>query len=362
MKILIAGFSKIKYMPYINFYLDNLDKNNNDIHILYWNRDMKSEDLSSYKNYNLHEFRYYQEDDISKILKVKSFIKYKQTLKKIINYEKIDFIIILHSLPGVLINNFLKKKYKNKYIFDYRDLTYEKNYFYKNIIWKLVKNSKYTFVSSDGFRKYLPKEYTYKTFTSHNLLIDSLNHRDDKQLYNIESKKIRISFWGFIRHVEINKQIIEKISNDLRFELHYYGREQKEALSLKEFAKQLKSTNVFFHGEYTPKQRYEFIKSTDIIHNIYFDQNMMLAMSNKYYDGIIFKIPQLCLKGSFMAEKVESSNVGLVVDINDKDFTNRIFSFYKNINYEKFYECCDNELSIVKKEYDKGIIILQKLK
>ena len=85
MKILIAGFSKIKYMPYINFYLDNLDKNNNDIHILYWNRDMKSEDLSSYKNYNLHEFRYYQEDDIYKILKVKSFIKYKKNLKKIIN-------------------------------------------------------------------------------------------------------------------------------------------------------------------------------------------------------------------------------------------------------------------------------------
>lgn len=361
MRILIIGFTKIKYMPYINFYLDNLDKSKNDIDILYWNRDLKSEDLSSYKNYNLYEFKHHQEDDVSKVLKVKSFFSYKNFAKKVIKNKKYDLLIVLHTLPAVLIYNILKKEYKNKYILDYRDSTYEKNKFFKKIIGNIVKNSKYTFVSSDGFRKYLPKEYTHKTFTSHNLLIDSLSHRDDKQIYNIESEKIRISFWGFIRHVEINKQIIEKISNDLRFELHYYGREQKEALSLKEFAKKLKSTNVFFHGEYTPEQRYEFIKSTDIIHNIYFDQNMMLAMSNKYYDGIIFKIPQLCLKGSFMAEKVESSKIGLVVDINDKDFTNKIFSFYKNIEYMKFYEHCDNELYKIMEEYNNGIKKIKKL-
>ena len=60
---------------------------------------------------------------------------------------------------------------------------------------------------------------------------------------------------------------------------------------------------MFFHGEYKPEDRYTFVRSTDLIHNIYKDRNMMLAMGNKYYDGLIFYIPQLCMKGSFMGEK-----------------------------------------------------------
>ena len=65
MKILIIGFAKIKYMPYLNLYLDNIDTNKNDVHILYWNRDLQKEDVSHIKNVTLHEFKCYQEDDAS---------------------------------------------------------------------------------------------------------------------------------------------------------------------------------------------------------------------------------------------------------------------------------------------------------
>ena len=44
MKILIVGFAKIKYMPYLNVYLENIDRVKNDVHLVYWNRDMKQED------------------------------------------------------------------------------------------------------------------------------------------------------------------------------------------------------------------------------------------------------------------------------------------------------------------------------
>ena len=45
---------------------------------------------------------------------------------------------------------------------------------------------------------------------------------------------------------------------------------------------------MFFHGDYKPEDRYTFVRNTDLIHNIYKDGNMMLAMGNKYYDGLIF--------------------------------------------------------------------------
>ena len=125
MKILIMGFTKIKYMPYMNFYLDNLNKDENEIHILYWNRDQKEEELSKYEGCILHELNRYQEDDVSKLSKLKSFGLYRKKAKKLIKDEKFDFIFVLHSLTGVVIADVLKKHYKGRYIFDYRDATYE---------------------------------------------------------------------------------------------------------------------------------------------------------------------------------------------------------------------------------------------
>lgn len=353
MKILILGFTKIKYMPYMNFYLNNIDTSQHEVHLLYWNRDLKEEEISL-KNVKFHEFRYYQEDEVSKISKIKSFFKYRNYAINILKKEEFDFIIVLHSLTGVIIFDKLKK-YKNNYIFDYRDSTYEKSLPFKWIIGELVKKSYVTFVSSDGFRKFLPQKYKNKIYTSHNLLLDSLKHRNDKEKYGIKSNKIRIGFWGFIRHEEINIEIIKKISKDNRFELHYYGREQQTALNLKKYVLDNNIKNVFFHGEYKPEERYNFILQTDIIHNVYFDNNTMLAMGNKYYDGIIFKIPQICMKGSFMGEMSERYKIGLMCNPYERNFLNEIFSYYYNLDYEKLSNSCEKELKRIMKEYNLGI-------
>ena len=359
MKILIMGFTKIKYMPYMNFYFDNIDKAEHEVHILYWNRDLQSEDLSKYRGCTFHEFKCYQEDDVSKLSKVTSFTKYRKFAKGVLTSGKYDFIFVLHSLTGVLLADVLKKLYRDKYIFDYRDSTYEGFAPFKKILATIVRNARVTFVSSDAFRRFLPEEYTKKIYTSHNFLLDSLEHRDEKTLYGIPSNKIRIAFWGFIRHEEINKEIMRKIVADSRFELHYYGREQQVALNLKAYAAELNAENVFFHGEYTPEQRYEFVRQTDIIHNIYYDANTMLAMGNKYYDGIIFKLPQLCMTNSFMGEKATEYDIGFECAPADQNFTDKIYDYYTKIDSEKFERNCDIELQRVLREYEAGKEIIQ---
>lgn len=360
-KILIIGFTKIKYMPYMNFYLENINKEQNEIHILYWNRDLQDENISRYKNFRLHEFKCYQEDDVSKILKIGNFIKYRNFARRIILDYKIDFIFVLHSLPAVLLARTLVRFYYNNFIFDYRDSTYEEIGLFKKILNALVKSSKATFVSSNAFRKFLPKSESKKIFTTHNLLIDSLNHRNEKELYGIYSDKIRISFWGFIRHEEINKEIIKKISKDSRFELHYYGREQKTALNLKKYTNEISAENVFFHGEYQPEDRYEFVRVTDFIHNIYCDDNTMLAMGNKYYDGIIFKIPQICMKGSFMGECVNRNKIGIECNPYDADFTSVLYNYYVNLSKKEFYENEEKTLKKIIEEYSNGCEVIHDL-
>lgn len=361
MKILILGFSKIKYMPYMNFYIENINTKENDVHLLYWNRDLKEEDLSACPEITFHEFNCYQEDDVSKLSKISSFIKYRNFASKILKNGNFDFVIVLHSLPAVLVANTLKKGYKNKFIFDYRDSTYEGFAPFKKIVGTIVKNSSATFVSSDGFRRFLPESEKDKIYTSHNLLTDSLSHRDEKRINGIPSDKIRIAFWGFIRHEDINKEIIKKIAVDDRFELHYYGREQQIALNLKEYAKELSAENVFFHGEYKPEERYEFVRNTDIIHNIYFDNNTMLAMGNKYYDSAVFYIPQICMKGSFMGKMSEKAGIGFECDPYDDNFMNKLYAYYNNINFTHFKNNCDDELKRVREEFNKGCFIIKEL-
>lgn len=361
MKILIMGFTKIKYMPYMNFYLDNINTTENEVHLLYWNRDLKPEDVSAFANVTLHEFSCFQADDVSKLSKIGSFLKYRKFALKILSNEEFDFIIVLHSLTGVLIADKLKRKYAGKYIFDYRDSTYEGFAPFKKIVGSLVEHSYATFVSSDAFRRFLPEKQSSKIYTSHNLLSDSLLHRDEKEKYGIPSDKIRIAFWGFIRHEEINREIIKKLANDNRFELHYYGREQQTALNLKEYAAQLDAENIFFHGEYKPNDRYIFVRNTDLIHNIYKDNNTMLAMGNKYYDGIIFYIPQLCMKGSFMGEKCTENGIGLECDPYDSDFADAVFSFYKSLDKNDFCEKCDTELKKILCEYENGYKVVHKI-
>ena len=46
MRILVLGFSKMKYMPYASFYIDRIDCNINEVEVLYWNRDRKEENLN----------------------------------------------------------------------------------------------------------------------------------------------------------------------------------------------------------------------------------------------------------------------------------------------------------------------------
>lgn len=361
MKLLIVGPSKLKYMPYARFYLDNIDCEKNEVHLSFWNRDLKSEDVSSYKSVILHKFEKFSDNNDSVIAKIIGYKCYRRFLKNILRSFQFDFIIVLCSNSGVIIYDELKSHFKNRFILDYRDSTYESRV---RVFGRAVKNlcrmSTATFVSSDAFRRFLPEDCGAKIHVSHNLLEDSLAHREyEKTLSN----RIRLSFWGFIRHYDVNKSLIDRISSDERFELHYYGREQKDALDLKYYSESIGATNIFFHGEYNPEDRYRFVKETDLIHNIYDgkNENMAMAMANKYYDSIIFRIPQVCQTGSFMGEMALSHSVGLVADPASPDFCDVVYTYYTSLNPMSFNDACDAELERILTEYKRGVEIIRNL-
>lgn len=354
MRILLLGFTKMKFMPYASFYLDKIDCKKNSVEIVYWNRDLQDEDLDRYdKSIVFHEFRAQMEDSIDKYRKLKFFYQYRKFVKKLLKRKDFDFIISLHTLPGLLVLDSLCRLYSKRYILDYRDSTFENNALFGRMVRKLALNAHTVFVSSDGFRQFLPTERV-ETITSHNILEDSLSHRDDRKNGLVKSERIRISFWGLLRHYKHNLKIVDGLANDPRFELHYYGRELSMGRMLREYITQKNIHNVFLHGEYRPEDRYEFVKRTDIIHNSYLDNNTLLAMGNKYYDGLIFRIPQLCMPGSYMAMRCVDKGVGFAIDPSDHNFADKIYEAYQKIDWEQFEMNCDRDLQVIIEEYRLG--------
>ena len=222
----------------------------------------------------------------------------------------------------------------------------------------MVKASYATFVSSDAFRDALPK--LDKVYTSHNLLIDSLAHRDAHPARLQSRLPIRVAFWGFIRHEKINEEIISKLGEDTRFELHYYGREQQTAWNLKALVEKKQFSNIHFHGTYLPEERYAFAAQTDLIHNMYEnDVGTQKAMGNKYYDGIIFRIPQVCNIGSYMGTRVAEEGIGIILDPFEQLFSEHLYEYYSSIAWDSFIENCDLALKRVVDEYASGKQIIR---
>lgn len=344
MKILLIGFTKFKFMPYMHFYLDRINLDSHSVHILRWNRD-SSPDINVDKRLSVHTFEEFVIDESSILKKVVPFLKFKRFAQRILDDGNFDRVIILHSLPGVLIHQYLCACYQKKFILDYRDQTYELFPPFSRVLAKLAMSAYATFVSSDAYRPLLPKNS--KIYSSHNLLIDSMAHMNIGK--RGRNTPINITFWGLIRHYEINEQVIMKFGNDSRFILNYYGREQDTAFRLKELSKKGGFANVFFHGEYFPEERYIFAQETMIVHNLYDsnDLNIKKAIGNKYYDSLVFGIPQICTVGSYMAEMVEENGTGLACDPFSEDFTDVVYDYYMSIDFAEFLMRCSKALESI---------------
>lgn len=349
MKVLLLGFGKIAYMPYMNFYLDTLKDENMQFELIYWDRDGKLDAEIPKRISKTHKFEAHLEEQLPFKRKLKYFAKYRKFALKILRQNTYDRIIVLHTTPGLTLLDYLVRKYKGRYLLDFRDVSYEYIPIYRKLVGILSKKSAVTFVSSNAFRKFLPTEE--KVFTIHNYLEDSLNHKMIRKDYPRERKVIRVSYWGLVRQVNINKKIINALGNDSRFELHYYGRMQQDGREMEKYANEKVYKNVFFHGAYMPKNRYDFACNTDIIHNIYdCGHTTGNAMGNKYYDSIIFGIPQICTKGSHMGNVIADKKVGVVISPDDDQIADKLWEYYQQIDWTEFEINCKKALEDVLKE------------
>lgn len=313
MKILIIGSFDLFLHPYVEKYISIFKEKNIDYKFIYWNRkNICNNEL------NFIPFNFKLEYNSNKIKKIIGYIKFYRYTKKIIKKYKFDKIIVLASQTMFLFFNILRKKYKEKYIFDYRDETYEKYKFYNKIIRESIKNSGLTVVSSLGYVEDLFNGYQNKIVLCHNI-----KNNYYPCINPLTSKEIRVNFWGLIREVDYYFRVFDLFGNDFRFVVNLYGDGNLQPILKYIQKKQYK--NIFVHGRFEQKDIPIFASTTDFLLNCYSNKGIQKnSLTIKMYEGIYYGVNLVIQKGSYMEKYLIANNVQfLAIDFDNFNVNNK---------------------------------------
>lgn len=319
--------------PYFEKYKKVLDQTQTDYELILWDRKNEIEQKDG-----VHVFKK-PTSNIKRAQKILNYLRYRKFVKKIVKEKKYDKLIFLTTMSAFTIGSFIKK-YKNKYILDIRDLSGEKSKLFQKKLARIIENSSFTSISSDGFREKLP-EFDY--VRSHNL---SGNIALDRQKNT--SGKINLLYLGRTRGDWFNKRLIEIFGGDDRFTLNLIG----EWIDSKEVAILAKKfENVTVKGKFDSSQKEEFLQKADILINMNIASfNGKRLTANKYYDGLECNLPQIARVDEYTGALVTVKGLGIALDFYDEDFANKVYEYYQNLDFDEFKQKAKIELDRVKEQ------------
>lgn len=333
--------------PYLNIYTQQLDKHNVEYDVLFWNR--SNEALTLPQNYLFCNVA--SKEDQPAVTKLIDFAKFRIWLKKQLKKAKYEKLIVLSTLSGIILYDVLKG-YKQKYLFDIRDYSYEFiNLFYK-IEQTIIENSYATSISSPGFKNFLPgKEY----ITAHNIQRNELQLNCKPFQKKNKGEALNLVWNGTMRYFNHQKSIIKQLANDPRFVLYFHGA-GPELDQYKSFCAEIGANNVFFTGRYNNADKAGLLSNADLINNSYWiekESEIKFAISNRFYDGLIYRIPQLVEENTYKADICSKYGVGIGLHTKTENFADKLYNWYFSINEDLFNDNCSKLLATVRADNEK---------
>lgn len=319
----ILCFVGIRYAQFIYKYTNILDAEQIDYEVVYWNRE--GDEVPEKENWIAYEKRVNTFQPFYK--KISHFIGFTSFMKKTIRKRKYDKLIILTTQTAVPLY-FTLKKYSGRYIYDYRDITYERFSFYKKLVDSIIKHSYFTAISSKGFLQTLSA--SEKFVMSHNT-----RNFDFVNIKKNSSEKVRVVYWGMVRQPNFNYKICDEFAKDNRFELYYHGAGYHEEIKL--YCNNKNYDNIHVTGAYKLDEIPTFVENTDILLNMYEnDRQQKPAMTVKFYDSLKYGIPMIVNKGSYMAKIVEENKIGFVIDLEQSNCTDTLYNNYMSFDKDNY--------------------------
>lgn len=244
---------------------------------------------------------------------------------------------------------FLKRK-KVTYLYEISDIFYGYKRFnlirplLKLIDASLVKKSKCTVVTSQGFVDYL-----FKTPPKNIVLLpNKLNScfADVSRVSSIRENRTSLvfSFIGAIRYPNTVLRFARVIGQCYpNHSFHFYG----DSTMVKRFQEELSPyKNVVFFGPYrNPQDLEEIYSKVDVVVACYETEslNECIAEPNKLYEALFFNKPIIVSTNSFVGKRVKELNCGLVIDAYSEEAIKKAID---SLTPERIKEFSDNNACI----------------
>ena len=336
----------ISFAPYLRIYTNILDKLDGlEYDIIYPEKKGLHEPAK-------HHFDVRTEDRVSNLKKVMYYWRYSRWLVRVLKQEKYDKLIVFGQQVAVFAYRYLSKEYKGRFIMDYRDLGLDQKF--KGIFRKILDSCAHIVISSPGFKKYLPEGENY--ILSHNFDINIL--RDALKDLRIEpyglsenDGKLEVLTIGSIRDYVQNSAVIEALGNKARFHMTFAGRGYAAA-DLEKFAEEHRVENIVFTGYYEKDMEPDIIKRSTFL-NIFYPRRPTheTAISNRFYNSLIFRKPMITTVGTIQGDYTEKYNLGLAIT-SAESLAERLEDYYQKFDSVEFEKQRTRLLNEFKRDYD----------
>ncbi len=348
-----------RFIKQINYF----SQNGFDVSVIYFHRDyLANLNENIDKSVNLYLLDKIENGQYIKrmFIYLKSVFKINKLLKTIkpnkIIITNIDILFLL------ILNNI--KKYTNNIIMEISDLrSYTFNDKFSDKIQQHIDKvildkyiSKMILTSPKFYEFYYQYRFKGDVFILENKpLSNMLPPLVDK----IKNDKLVIGIVGLLLDGKPHKALFEYAKDNQDIEVHIYGKGVYEQQTI-EYAK--KYENIKYFGEFDFfKDISNIYASLDIIYMSYDttnnDININLALPNKLYEAMYFKVPIITTENTYLAQRVNENKLGYTVKCCDIEnigkVINKIIENKKNILLH--LESIDTSEYIANQDYKKLI-------
>ncbi len=290
---------------------------NSDVSVVYYYRDYLKDLSSEYIN------NIYLNENIGNISngnylqRIGKYIKSIKSLYAIVKENKYD-ILIANNIDTLALFKLctIFQSYDTKIAIEISDLrshTYIDSF--KSKAMRTMEKFMFKFV--DKIIVTSPKFYDmyYNTlFKDEPFVLENkpLSNMIPARLEKKNSNKVIIGIVGLLLQGKPYQTLFEAIKDNDKYEVHIYGKGIFEEL-VNEYAN--KYENIKFFGEYNFFQDSAKIYSTlDILYMPYDTTNGSLnnrvALPNKLYEAMYFRVPVITSKGTYLGELIENYSIG----------------------------------------------------
>lgn len=299
---------------------------------------------------------------------------YLKTIKKLKQlFKTTSFeVLLINNIDVLLLYNaatiFKKKKAKVAIeISDLREFVFSESASAKRM--RSLEKRLYTkyidklIVTSKMYHEYhFSKFFKKDVFVLENKLL-SKEIQENKITETLKNKKTTIGIVGLLLRKDEYVKLFETYKNSETIDIHIHGKGQHQN-TVEDYA--AKYNNITYFGPYNAFTDAEKIyKSLDIIYLVYdTDQvslNNKLALPNKLYECMYYKVPLICSKDTYLAELVERDNIGIAINYKEENaIENAVSGIMNNKEIDKAFEALPEDAYLGDNDYKKMEVFLAK--